>query len=76
MKLYCVFQNTISTYDYKNKKHLAVESEFQGVFDDRQTAINMCKDEMWWIGVANLNEPLPDESCDWPEYIEPHKEDH
>jgi hypothetical protein len=72
-KLYIVFQTTKSVWDYKAEKHLATEAEFQGVYDDKEKAINACKNELWWIGIANLNEALPDESCEWNEYIVPYE---
>lgn len=70
MKLYLVFENTIGTYDFKEDKYLAVECEFCGAFDLLDKAVERCKGEMYWIGAINLNEPLPDERVQWPEYYD------
>lgn len=72
MKLYLVFQNSISVYDWKKEEYIATETEFQGVFDSKEEAEQKCINDRYWIGVANLNESLPDESCEWQEAYSPH----
>jgi hypothetical protein len=39
--------------------------EFQGVFDSATLAIESCRTEHYFIGPAELNEVLPDESSGW-----------
>lgn len=40
--------------------------EFQGVYDDEQKAIDVCEDEFWFIGPAQMNTHIPTETVDWP----------
>jgi len=40
--------------------------EFQGVFDDEQEAINVCEDETWFVGPAQMNERISSRRVDWP----------
>lgn len=75
MKLYVVFQNSISTYDWRKNEYIATETEFQGVFDSKEKAEAICKNERYWIGVTDLNEAIPDERQDWEEAWYPHEND-
>lgn len=39
---------------------------FQGVYDDEKRAIDACRDELYFIGPAQLNEQLPLGTQPWP----------
>jgi hypothetical protein len=67
MKLYIVFQNTQSTYDWRKEEYTVLETEFQGVFDDFEKAKKACINEHYWIGVAALNEEITHERTEWEE---------
>lgn len=44
------------------------EWEIQGVFDDKQLAIDCVSSyagDLFFIGRMNLNKPLPLDSCEW-----------
>ena len=71
MKLYAVFQNSISTYDWRKDEYIATETEFQGVFDSKEKAEEICINERYWIGVCELNIPFPDEASEWDEAYYP-----
>lgn len=40
--------------------------EFQGVYDDRQEAIDICEDETWFVAPAWMNEYIATETVSWP----------
>lgn len=40
--------------------------EFQGIFDNEQLASDACEGELWFIGPALLNAPVPTEAATWP----------
>lgn len=67
MKVYIVFQTTKTTFDYRKKEHLALEAECGGVYDSLDKAVKQCKHELFWVGVATINEDIPEESTDWGE---------
>lgn len=48
--------------------------EFCGVFDDEKKATAACKTADYFIGPANLNEKIPEETTEWPESYYPIKE--
>ena len=73
MKLYLVFQNSISTYDWRKDEYIATETEFQGVFDSKEKAESICINDRYWIGVAKLNEAIPDEKQEWEDSYYPHE---
>lgn len=72
-KLYVVFQNTISTYDWRNEKYIANETEFHGVFDSKEKAEEICINERYWVGVCKLNDPFPDEPSEWEDAWYPYE---
>lgn len=74
MKLYVVFQHTISTYNWRTEEYIATETEFQGVFDTKERAESICVNERYWIGVCELNEPAPDGPAVWEEAYYPHEQ--
>lgn len=39
--------------------------EFIGVFDDEAQAIRACRTSMYFLGPAELNKALPDETIEW-----------
>ena len=39
---------------------------FHGVFDDRKTAENACKDEKYFVGPCILNDEVPEVDVIWP----------
>jgi hypothetical protein len=47
-------------------KNFPDQWEFQGVFDDKQKAVEACRDCTYFIGPVRLNEKLPDEMKEWP----------
>ena len=73
MKLYLVFQNSIGTYDWRKDEYIATEAEFQGVFDSKEKAEAICINNRYWIGVAKLNEAIPDEKQEWEDAYYPHE---
>jgi hypothetical protein len=40
--------------------------EFQGVFSDRKKAEDHCLESDWFVGPANLDQPVPEERMEWP----------
>jgi hypothetical protein len=67
MKLYVVFQHTQSMYDWREKEYVAMVTEFQGVFDTFEKALENCLNENYWFGACELNESFPEESVEWNE---------
>jgi len=47
---------------------------FQGVFDSKDKASQVCRDENYFIGPAVLNESLPHDDTDWPGAFYPERE--
>ena len=39
--------------------------DFQGVFSSREKAVAACRDERYFVGPAELDEPLPNEQIEW-----------
>lgn len=39
--------------------------EFSGLFDNRDLAIDSCRDENYWVAEVELNEQLPHEKVDF-----------
>jgi len=53
-------------------KYVSAEKfEFQGVFSTEEKAIAACVDFTYGIGPANLDEPVPDETTEWPGFYYP-----
>jgi|SaaInl8_200m_RNA_FD_contig_21_1026747_length_281_multi_3_in_0_out_0_1 hypothetical protein len=42
------------------------EWEFQGIFEDKQKAINTCETELYFIAPAQLNKTIPQKPQPWP----------
>jgi len=40
--------------------------EFCGVFDDEELAKAACRDASYFVGPAELNKILPEETIEWP----------
>lgn len=48
--------------DYEDR----IAWEFQGVFDSEDAAIEACRDASYFVGPAELNNPLQHETSEWP----------
>ena len=45
--------------------------EFFGVFSTREKALLACRDKDYFIGSAILDESLPEEPVEWPDFCYP-----
>lgn len=50
------------------------EWTFCGVFDTEAKAVAACKNEDYFVGLAELNQELPEKIIDWPDAYYPKAE--
>lgn len=74
MDLWIVGQHTGGLWDEKDKKWFRCTWEFQGVFDDKQKAIDACINKNYWVAPITLNEKIPHETSDFKDFFYPIQE--
>ena len=66
--LYMVGQTVNGYYDFRKKEYIRTDWDFQGIFDDKEKAESICKNQLWFVVPVKLNEEYPEETISFDEY--------
>lgn len=55
----------------KNLNYELESWEFQGIYSEKQLAINRCEDDNWWIAKVKVDEFVPTETVEFKESLYP-----